>query len=155
MWQEERTGACAHVGARVCVSGRKLVPTFANAVCRRRTAILALFGREPCAEAAALQDVGGSICVGASKAFEPEVRFSCVTLCTLPCRTDGGSPQRSCAQNIIVGKRELTGTDNKHGFCSWLWRACAAMLLNIRAFVNKAGRERCCVCHAIYIMPAA
>ena len=98
---------------------------------------------------------GGSICVGASKAFEPEVRFSCVTLRTLPCRTEGGSPQRSSAQNIIVGKRELTGTDNKHGFCSWLWRACAAMLLNIRAFVNKAGRERCCVCHAIYIMAAA
>ena len=21
---------------------------------------------------------------------------------------------------VVVGKRELTGTDNKHGFCSWL-----------------------------------
>ena len=60
MWQEEPTGACSQVGARVCVSGRQLVLAFADGVCRRRTAVVALFGGEPCAEAAGVQDVEGN-----------------------------------------------------------------------------------------------
>ena len=91
MWQEEPRGACAQVGARVCFSGRQLVATFANAVCRRRTAVVTLFGRGPCAEAAGVQGVGGSIWAGASRGFELEVSFSCVTLCTLAGRTVGAS----------------------------------------------------------------
>ena len=51
-------------------------------------------------------------------------------------------------------RRRANRDDNKHGFCVWLRKPCAVMILNIGAFVNMAGHERCFVGCAIYIMGA-